>query len=209
MATPLRIGLTGGIGSGKSVAAACLARLGAVVIDADALSRSLTAPGGAAINAIATAFGAEMIGRDGALDRERMRTLAFGDPGARGRLEAILHPMIASATQAAAAAAHDAPAIVFDVPLLAESADRPGGWRDRVHRILVIDCREETQIERVMQRSGWTRETVQRVIDQQARRKRRRAIADAVIFNDGLTLAAFEAEVTIVYQRWAKSHERL
>lgn len=205
-----RIGLTGGIGSGKSVAAACLARLGAHVIDADAIARSLTAPGGAAIAAIEAEFGRDMIDAGGALDRDRMRLLAFAEPDAKRRLEAILHPMIGQAVRAAAnAAPQGCPALVFDVPLLAESGDAPGSWRDRVDRILVIDCRAETQIERVMGRSGWSRETVERVIAQQAPRARRRAIADAVIHNDGLELPAFEAALTDVYQRWTKSRGML
>ena len=193
----LRIGLTGGIGSGKSTVARSLVECGAVLVDADAISRALTAPGGAALPAIAAAFGAEVIGTDGALDRARMRQLAFDDPATRARLEAILHPMIGERTQAQAAAA-GARTVVFDVPLLAESAH----WRARVDRILVVDCREETQVARVMARSGWDEAAVRRVIAQQASRERRRAIADAVIFNDGLALSALRAEVRALWTHW-------
>jgi len=195
---PLRIGLTGGIGSGKSTVAAMLARLGAHLVDTDAIARALTAPLGAALPAIAEAFGADIIGPDGALNRERMRALAFGDLEHKRRLEALLHPLIGAEVQRQAAAGAGRPVIVFDVPLLAES----GHWRTRVDRVLVVDCSEATQIERVLQRPGWTRDAVQAVITQQALREARRSIADAVIFNDGLTLGQLEAAVTIVYTRW-------
>jgi dephospho-CoA kinase len=193
----LRIGLTGGIGSGKSTVARCLVDGGAVLVDADAISRSLTAAGGAALPALAAAFGADIIGADGALDRERMRRLAFDDPTVRTRLEGILHPMIGEITRAQAAAAGER-TVVFDVPLLAESAH----WRARADLILVVDCREETQVARVMARSGWDEPTVRRVIAQQATRERRRAIADAVIFNDGLTLEALQREVQALRNHW-------
>jgi dephospho-CoA kinase len=192
------IGLTGGIGSGKSTVARRFAALGAVVVDADALALSLTAPGGAALPAIATAFGADMIGPDGAMDRARMRALVFAHPAERGRLEAILHPMIGVLTREAAAKAGIGQPVVFDVPLLTESAS----WRGRVDRVLVVDCTRETQIARVIQRSGWTAEAVERAIAQQAPRERRRGIADAVIFNDGLTLAALEAAVDALWREW-------
>jgi dephospho-CoA kinase len=193
----LRVGLTGGIGSGKSTVAASLVRLGATLVDTDAISRSLTATGGAALPAIAEAFGAQAIGTDGALDRAHMRELAFSVPDARRRLEAILHPLIGAA---ALCQAETAPgAVVFDIPLLTESSP----WRSRVHKILVVDCPEATQIERVMQRSGWPRETVQNVISQQASRAARRGIADAVIFNDGLTLEQLDAHVRALWSRWA------
>jgi len=194
----LRIGLTGGIGSGKSTVARRLGTLGALVIDVDAQAHALTAPGGAALPAIVAAFGAGMIGADGAMDRARMRALVFSQPAERLRLEAILHPMIGAATRDAAAAASPGRAIVFDVPLLAES----DAWRARVDRILVVDCSNETQVDRVVARSGWTPEAVRRTIAQQASRERRRAIADAVIFNEGLTLAALEAAVDKVWHDW-------
>ncbi|NML15203.1 dephospho-CoA kinase [Azohydromonas caseinilytica] len=196
-ATPLRIGLTGGIGSGKSTVAALLAGLGAAVIDTDAISRELTAPGGAALPAIAARFGPEAIGADGALDRAWMRQRVFADAAARQQLEGILHPMIGAEVQRRSAAAGAAPR-VFDVPLLAESLH----WRERVQRILVVDCSEETQVQRVMQRSQWSEDTVRRVIAQQAPRARRRAIADAVIHNDGLSLEALALEVETLWRGW-------
>jgi dephospho-CoA kinase len=194
----LRIGLTGGIGSGKSTAARHLAALGAQVVDTDAIARALTAPGGAALPAIAAAFGDAMIGADGAMDRARMRELVFARPEERRRLEAILHPMIGEATRAAAAAAAPGQCVVFDVPLLAESA----AWRARVDRVLVIDCTPATQVARVVARSGWTPEAVERAIAQQASRAQRRAIADAVVFNDGLAPAAFAAALDRLWADW-------
>ena len=194
----LRIGLTGGIGSGKSTVARRLATLGALVVDTDALAHALTAPGGAAIAAIAQAFGADMIAADGAMDRAKMRALVFADPTQRQRLEAILHPMIASATRAQASRAGAGQAVVFDVPLLAES----GTWRARVDRVLVVDTSKATQVARVVQRSGWTADAVERAIAQQATRAQRRAIADAVIVNDGLSLAQLEAQVEAVWAAW-------
>lgn len=194
----LRIGLTGGIGSGKSTVAARLLAYGAALVDTDAISRALTAAGGAALPAIAATFGDAAIGADGALDRDYMRQRVFSDPSARHRLEAILHPMIGAETQRQAAEAGDR-TIVFDVPLLTESAQ----WRQRVDKVLVVDCREATQVVRVMRRSGWTEETVQRVLAQQATRAARRAIADAVIFNEGLTLEQLDTQVHRLWQAWS------
>ena len=193
-----RIGLTGGIGSGKSTVAQMLVALGAVLVDSDAIARELTLPGGAAIPALREAFGAECLDAQGALDRERMRALAFADPGVRRRLEALLHPMIGAETARRASAAGDAP-LVFDVPLLAESLH----WRARVERILVVDCRVATQVERVLRRPGWSREAAERVVTQQASREARRAIADAVLFNEGIALPALEAQVRALWERWA------
>jgi len=193
----LRIGLTGGIGSGKSTVAALLVARGLHLVDADAIARELTQPGGAAIAPIAAAFGAQLIDVQGALDREAMRTLAFADGGAKARLESILHPLIADLTRARAAAAGDA-AVVFDVPLLAESRQ----WRARVGRIVVVDCSEDTQAARVALRPGWTEAAARRVIAQQAPRARRRAIADAVIHNDGISPAALESEVQSLLALW-------
>ena len=194
----LKIGLSGGIGSGKSTVARSFAALGALVVDTDALAHALTASGGAAIAQIATAFGADMITADGAMDRARMRALVFGQPAERRRLEAILHPMIGAATRAEAQSAAAGQAIVFDVPLLAES----GAWRARVDRILIVDCSPATQVARVVQRSGWTAEAVERTIAQQASRAQRRAIADAVIVNETLSLAQLEGEVDALWAAW-------
>jgi dephospho-CoA kinase len=193
----LRVGLTGGIGSGKSTVAAELVRCGAVLVDTDAIARSLTLPGGAAIAAIAAAFGAELIAADGSLDRTRMRELAFADRGAKGRLEAILHPLIGEESRRQAAAAGDRP-VVFDVPLLAES----GRWRTRVHRLLVVDCSVQTQVLRVAQRPGWSEDAARSVVAQQATREQRRAIADAVIHNDDITAAQLAGEVRAVWGLW-------
>ena len=192
-----RIGLTGGIGSGKSTVAAAWGQAGAVVVDTDAIARALTAPGGAALPRLAEVFGPEILDAQGALDRDRMRALAFSDPLARTRLEQVLHPMIGQEAQSQAARA-DGRTVVFDVPLLAESAH----WRARVQRIVVVDCEEPTQVARVMARSGWSREAVLRVIAQQATRTRRRAIADAVIFNEGLTREALHAQALALWAHW-------
>ena len=197
---PLHIGLTGGIGSGKSTVAQTLVELGAALVDTDAIARRLTAPRGVALPAIAQAFGPELVSDQGGLDRDRMRALAFSDPSARRRLEAILHPLIGDTARAEAtgAAQAGAAAVVFDVPLLAESAH----WRGRVNRVLVVDCEEATQISRVMARNGWAEETVLRVIAQQASRPLRRSIADAVIFNDSLSRQALRDEILSLWRHW-------
>ncbi|MES2425134.1 MAG: dephospho-CoA kinase [Pseudomonadota bacterium] len=197
MATPLRLGLTGGIGSGKSTVAQMLRAHGAALVDADAIARQLTAAGGAAMPAVATAFGKEFVTPDGALDRDKMRALAFADPQARARLEAIVHPLVQAETLRQAAAA-TAPCVVLDIPLLAESTH----WRGRLDRILVVDCRSETQIARVMLRNALQKETVEQIIAAQAPRLRRLAIADAVLFNDGATLDQLRAEVALLAPRF-------
>lgn len=192
-----RIGLTGGIGSGKSTVAALLVELGAALVDTDAIARSLTLPGGAAIAPIAARFGAEVLSADGSLDRARMREIVFQDPSAKRQLEAILHPLIGAACERQADAA-DQPLLVFDVPLLVES----GRWRARVDRVLVVDATEGTQRRRVMTRSGWSGEQVDAVIAQQATRTARRAAADAVIFNENLTLQELAQEVRTLWLEW-------
>jgi dephospho-CoA kinase len=182
-----RIGLTGGIGSGKSTVAQMLADCGAVIVDADAISRQLTAAGGAAIPLIRDVFGATFVTAAGALDRDAMRQQVFSDPAAKQRLEAIIHPLVAAetASQASAAENKGGRCIVFDVPLLVES----GRWRAQLHQVLVVDCTEERQISRVMARNGWTREAVQKVMDAQASRAQRLAAADMCIYNETQTLA--------------------
>jgi dephospho-CoA kinase len=192
-----RVGLTGGIGSGKSTVAALLAEHGAEVIDTDALSRGLTLPGGAAIEPLRQAFGDEAIAPDGAMDRARMRARVFADPAERKRLEAILHPLIREQSEARAAAS-TAAVLVFDVPLLVES----GAWADRVDRVLVVDCSPATQIERVMARSGWTREAVEAAIASQATREQRLAVADDVILNDGIGLDELRQQVDRLWIDW-------
>jgi len=193
----LRIGLTGGIGSGKSTVAGLLAAHGAAIIDTDAIARRLTLPGGAAIAAIRTEFGDAAIDATGAMDRERMRAIAFADPQAKRRLEAILHPLIGVETEREAQASA-APVKVFDVPLLVES----GRWRAIVDRVLVIDCSEATQLQRVMERAGWSEAMVRAIIAQQATREARLACADAVILNDGISLAQLGAEVDALWACW-------
>jgi len=189
-----RIGLTGGIGSGKSTVAGILRERGAALIDADAISRSVTAPGGAAIEPIAQAFGPEMILPDGSLNRQAMREAVFSDPAARQRLEAIIHPLVAQKTRDCATRAIErgARVLVFDVPLLVESLER---WRPQVDRIWVIDCEPTTQIQRVMQRSGLAREEVERIMAQQATREQRLACADIVTRNDGIDLETLKTQV--------------
>ncbi len=200
----MRIGLTGGIGSGKTSVAAMFARRGAAVIDTDAIARQLTSTGGAAIPALVQAFGTGILLANGALDRDAMRALAFTNPAAKQRLEAVLHPLIGTQAQCEAAAATRA-VVVFDVPLLAESPR----WRERVDRVLVVDCSERTQLERVAQRTGWTRDAAERVIASQASRTTRRAIADAVICNDGIELDQLDAAVTVVWQLWRRLEKML
>ena len=190
--TAIRIGLTGGIGSGKSTVSTMLAGHGAAIIDTDLIARRLTLAGGAAIDALRAAFGDGFISADGSLDRARMREAAFADSDVKHRLEAILHPLIgAEVEQRAAAAGEDIAAIVFDVPLLVES----GRWRSRVDLVWVVDCSEARQVERVVARSGWTEAAVRSVIAQQATRAARRAAADAVIDNDALSLAELGGDV--------------
>ena len=177
----LLVGLTGGIGSGKTTVANLFAALGVPLIDTDLFAHELTARGGAAIEPIRAAFGDAVIAADGSLDRAAMRARAFGDSDARRRLEAILHPMIRERTvHAIEAAAREAYAIVV-VPLLVES----GAWQSWLDRILVVDCPEQVQIERVMKRSALTREQVLAILSAQATRQARLAAADDVIDNTG------------------------
>ena len=193
---PLRIGLTGGIGSGTSTVATLLASLGAAIVDTDRIARELTLPGGAGIAPLQAAFGDAAIAADGSLDRARMRELAFADATAKERLEAILHPLIGMEVEREAMSANPAPAIVFDVPLLVESRR----WRSRVGRVWVVDCTEQRQIERVVARSGWREDQVRAALAQQASRAARRASADAVIDNDHLSLAELESEVRELWE---------
>ena len=192
------VGLTGGIGSGKSAAAALFAERGITVVDTDAIAHSLTAPGGAAMAAIRAEFGDAVAGADGALDRAAMRAIVFADPGARKRLEAILHPMIRAESERLLAA-DDArpPYAILMVPLLVESGD----YRKRVDRVAVVDCAEATQIARVMSRNGLARAEVERILAAQASRAERLAAADDVIDNGG-ELAALAPQIELLHGKY-------
>jgi len=196
----LRIGLTGGIGSGKSTVAEGLRRLGAAIIDADAIVKDLTAPGGRAVEALRQEFGPAAIGPEGGLNRAWMRARAFEDPDVRRRLEAIVHPLVrAESEHRACEAASQAPYLVFVIPLLIESGD----WRRRVHRVLVVDCTEQTQFERVMTRPGLDAITTRAIIAAQCGRSERLAAADDVIFNEA-PLDVIEASVGRLHARYLK-----
>ena len=190
------VGLTGGIGSGKSAAADEFARLGAAVVDTDEIARELTAPGGAAMPHIRSLFGNAFVSASGAMEREAMRRRVFSDPAARQALERLLHPMI-RAESARRIAAAQAPYVVHVVPLLVESAD----YRGRVDRVLVVDAPEETQVERVGARSRLAPDEVRSVMRSQASREQRLAAADDVIDNRG-DLAALRAQVAALHAKY-------
>ena len=177
-----RIGLTGGIGSGKSTFGSLLLDRGFAYIDADAISRSLTGVNGAAVSPIRGVFGEDFLTPDGSMDREKMRTFIFAQPQAKAQLQAILHPMIraAMAEKEAQIKAEGKPLVILDIPLLVESAS----WRAQLDDVLVVDCSEDRQIARVMARNGWTRAQVQAVMAAQASRQERLAAATWVIDND-------------------------
>ena len=180
---PLKLGVTGGIGSGKSSVTQILATMGAACIDADAISRATTASGGKAIPAIEKSFGSAMVNAQGSLERERMRALVFKDPSARTKLEAIVHPLVALeiASQTDAALAGGASCLVYDIPLLVESPR----WRKVLDRVLVVDCSPQTQIQRVMQRNGLSELEVSNIMRAQSSRLTRLQAADLILFNDG------------------------
>lgn len=183
-------GLTGGIGSGKSTVARCLARHPITILDADHIAKELTASGGQAVNAIHRIFGDAAIDVSGAMDRNYMRERVFADPVAKQQLEELLHPMV---QQAMSAAIDEAPTeiVVCDVPLLVESVH----WRWRCQLVWVIDCLPETQVQRVMARNGFSTDQVRAIMRQQASRLQRLAMADIVIYNESLTLAELSDEV--------------
>jgi dephospho-CoA kinase len=193
------VGLTGGIGSGKSAAADMFAALGAAVVDADQIAHELTAADGAAMAAIRSAFGASVIVADGALDRLAMRRLVFSDGAAKSRLEGILHPLIRAETErrCQAGLASGAPYVVLVVPLLVES----GTYRSRVARILVIDCAEETQVQRVMVRNGMNREEVARIMATQATRAQRMKAADDSVNND-TNLDSLRSQIEVLHRKY-------
>ena len=194
-----RLGVTGGIGSGKSTVAALLTERGAALIDADAIAHAVTASGGAAIAALRSHFGPDAIDATGALDRARMRARVFADSNARQQLEAIVHPLVGQAIAAAAAQAQrsGARAIVYDIPLLTESPH----WAAQLDAVLVVDCTETTQIERVQQRSGLTAAAVRAIMATQNSRAQRLAAADITLFNDGLTLPALKTKTHEIASR--------
>ena len=192
------VGLTGGIGSGKSAAAAEFARLGAEVVDADAISRELTGTGGAAVPRIGRSFGGEFIDSSGAMDRGKMRERVFADPAAKKALETLLHPMIREEARRRIAAAR-APYVIHMVPLLIESGD----YRERVDRVLVVDCPEELQIERVRARSGLPEAQVRAIIASQATRAERLAVADDVVHNDG-GIEALREQVAALHRKYLR-----
>lgn len=183
-------GLTGGIGSGKSTVAKMLAARGASIVDADAQAKALTEPGGRAIDALVQAWGPDVLDANGAMDRAAMRDRVFKSPQDKQRLEAILHPLIAQATQEAIDAADHA-WVICDVPLLVESVR----WRPRLAGVWVVDCTEETQMARVRARNQWPDATIRAVISQQATRKQRLASADIVTFNENYSIQELDAIV--------------
>ena len=192
----LVVGLTGGIGSGKSAAADAFGKLGATVVDTDAIAHELTGPGGAAIAQLRRLFGDGMVDAAGAMDRKRMRELVFADAEIKRRLEALLHPMIRAESERRIAAA-PGPYVVHVVPLLVESP----GYRERVGRVLVVDCPEALQISRVRQRSGLPEEQVRSIIASQIQRERRLAAADDVIDNSG-SIAAMQQQVRRLHEKY-------
>lgn len=197
------IGLTGGIGCGKSTVADMFATRGASIVDTDQIAHSLTAPDGAAMPALVAQFGAEYADANGALDRAKMRALVFSDANAKARLEAILHPRIRQATLTAAAEAMGS-YVIFAVPLLVES----GGWVERVNRVLVIDCLESLQVSRVMARNGLSEEQVKAIMATQATRAMRLAAADDVIDNNG-DLAALEPQISRLHDVYLAFSKRI
>jgi dephospho-CoA kinase len=199
MHKPLRLGLTGGIGSGKSTVAGFLADAGAAILDADAISRSLTQVGGRAIPALLAEFGEGMITAEGALNRDAMRHLVFTNPDSKRQLESIIHPLVALVLQEQAQTAIEQgkTCLVYDVPLLVEGIAR---WRSQVDKICVVDCLPETQIQRVIARSQLSRSEIERIMSQQATREQRLACADVVILNEGLDLLQLQAKV---HEMWA------
>ena len=191
------VGLTGGIGSGKSTVADLFAKRGVTLVDTDVIAHRVTAPNGLAMPAIAAEFGSSFVAENGSLDRARMRALVFSDENARKRLEAITHPLIRAETERQRQQAAG-PYVIVVVPLLVES----GSWKTRVNRVLTVDCSVETQIERVMQRNAFTREQVLAIIARQATREARLAAADDVIVNDDRSLEQLDVDVDQLHRTY-------
>jgi dephospho-CoA kinase len=194
----MRVGLTGGVASGKSTVSAILAELGAVVIDADALAREVVARGTPGLEAVVAEFGPELLTPDGELDRPAMGRLVFGDEGARRRLEAIVHPLVIERMAALEAAAGEDEVVVHDIPLLAE-----GGRADTFDAVLVVDAPRDLQLERMLRDRGWTREDAESRIAAQATREQRRAIATHVVDNTG-SLADLRRQVEAIHEELAR-----
>jgi len=194
------IGLTGGIGSGKTTVADMFAARGVPVIDTDLIAHQITAPGGVAMPLIESAFGPQYVAADGSLDRARMRTRVFGDGAAKAQLESITHPLIRAESERQRNLARGAYHIVV-VPLLVEAGPRAV----KTDRVLVVDCAVDTQIERVMQRNGFSRDQVLAIIARQATREARLAAADDVILNDAqATLDTLEREVEALHANYVR-----
>lgn len=192
------IGLTGGIGSGKTMVANMFAELGARIVDTDEVARNLTVSGGAAIESIRKEFGEKFIAQDGAMNRSLMRELVFSNPDERLKLEAILHPLIRKVSLELAEAATGI-YVIFVNPLLVELPI----WHGMGTRILVVDCPEELQIERVMKRNNMSREQVEAIMATQATRRQRLAVADDVIINDR-SMEEIWKEVVILHEKYTK-----
>jgi dephospho-CoA kinase len=197
------VGLTGGIGSGKSAATDCFAARGITVVDTDVIARELTAAGGAAMPALMAEFGSEIMASDGALDRGRMRRLVFANPAARGRLEAILHPLIGALADERCRDAVS-PYVILAVPLLVES----GNYRERCQRIVAVDCPESQQISRVMARSGLSEAEVHAIMAAQASRAQRLAAADDVLDNGG-DMHHLEIQVADLHRKYLRLSSQL
>lgn len=191
-----KVGLTGGIGSGKSTVADCFAAQGVPVIDTDVIARELTVPGGSALAAIRAVFGETVMHTDGSLNREALRSQVFSDSAARCQLEAILHPLIRQGVKQRLAAVA-APYALIVIPLLVET----GGYRDMLNRVLVVDCPEDVQIARVRARNGLDPDQINAILAAQAGRSERLAAADDVIVNTS-TRAALVAEVAVLHRRY-------
>lgn len=192
------VGLTGGIGSGKTTVAALFATHGATVVDTDVIAHRITARGGEAMPLIEQAFGPQFVAADGSLERAKMRALVFSDDAAKARLEAITHPLIRAHTEREREAA-SGPYVIVVVPLLVES----GAWQSRVDRVLVVDCSVETQIARVMGRNAFSREQVLAIIARQATRDARLAAADDVIVNEGTPFETLAQDVRRLHQHYS------
>lgn len=196
----LRVGLTGGIGSGKSTVGRVLVACGATLVDADAIAQQLTAPGGLALAEIVHQFGPQTMASDGSMDRARMRALVFDNPRLKAQLEAIIHPLVSQQAlqQSQDALRAGARCLVFDVPLLVES----GRWRQQLDRIVVVACDPATQVARVVARSGLTRDMVEKIMAAQASQAQRLAAADSCLYNEGLSLAALDGLVRQLAHRY-------